>query len=354
MSESYSFRWGLPKEYQWTDIPNFILFNYAELGVTNVQMMLIVHLATFYHDTEESEGSHPSTQTIADRMGVAYATAFENLKALEANGWVIINRRPGYPSIYDFSPLTNACLELQQSKPITGGSQENLRGRVSGKSETGGSQENLRRKEESSKQELQNENPPPLDSLGPKTQPQPEPTPSTTNAPKATGQSIQEASSAQAISKHPWPPHFDSLPHGLKITAPLKRTLPHDWTDMHIFIYLHYLGKQATTPATKADLERTKGIYEAFTEQLKEAPLTPATIADFKKWYYEQEWVLREAGRKGKLSNPQEAIGLPYDKNKLSRQLDDFFLAHRLPAYTPREHTAPPKRGNVFSRGGGV
>lgn len=148
-NDTFSFRWGIPKEYDFTNIPNFILFNYPDLGITTSQMMLIIHLASFRYESEKTQGARPSIQTIAERMDLTYSHTHEIIKTLEGNGWLIITPIPGKPSIYDFAPLTQACLELQQSKGVSGKSETY----PSGKSERGGSQENLRRRIELDQEE---------------------------------------------------------------------------------------------------------------------------------------------------------------------------------------------------------
>lgn len=220
--------------------------------------------------------------------------------------------------------------------------------------------ETQRRTIEEQQFEEEQEYPPPSFSLGPKTQSQPEPTPSTTQATKATGQSNQEASSAQAISKSsdsptpsfmatepPLPPELEGFP----MRAPFKRSLPTSWTWGHVYIYRHWLKKTMDKAASKTDIVKTEGIYALLSNKTQEAPLTPATVAKFIVWWCSQDWVIKIAERDfmGKV----EFVNLPLATAALPH-VDKWLQTTRQPAYTPREYTAPPERSNPFSLGGGV
>lgn len=201
--------------------------------------------------------------------------------------------------------------------------------------------------------------PNPLLLFGLKTQPQPEPTPNAAQAPKATGQSNKEASSARAISKRtkqpleippalktPMPPELE----GYKAYSGFLQSIPLDWTWTHIYIYQAWYHPDWKKAAYQTRIDAVTEIYKAVSTKTQETPLTTLTMASYVDWYYEQDWVIREARKKG-MSTPRD-WNLPKPDNLASSLAD--WQPTRLPAYTPREHTAPPKRGNVFSRGGGV
>jgi DNA-binding MarR family transcriptional regulator len=115
MEERFSVRWGIPLlDEGFTVVPNVVLDNYARLGLTPQEAMLIIHIARYKFERPYSE-AYPSTALLAAQMGKSKRWVIELLHRLEAKGLIRIIRRDGLPSVYDLSPLAQRCLELSQS-----------------------------------------------------------------------------------------------------------------------------------------------------------------------------------------------------------------------------------------------
>jgi hypothetical protein len=117
MEERFSVRWGIPLlDEGFTVVPNVVLDNYARLGLTPQEAILIIHIARYKFERPYSE-AYPSTALLAAQMGKSKRWVIELLHRLEAKGLIRIIRRDGLPSVYDLSPLAQRCLELSQSPP---------------------------------------------------------------------------------------------------------------------------------------------------------------------------------------------------------------------------------------------
>jgi hypothetical protein len=113
--ESFNFTWGLPEleNLGFVQVFLFMLRAYAELGITRPEMLCIIHLASYHYNTPEG-ASRPSLETIAQEMGYSHKNRVSELvRSLEEKGLLIITRRPGQPSIYDFSPFSSQALDLR-------------------------------------------------------------------------------------------------------------------------------------------------------------------------------------------------------------------------------------------------
>ena len=115
MEDKFSVRWGTPYlEAGFTVIPNLILRNYARLGLTAQECMLVIHIASYKYENANSQ-AYPSVSTIAQEMGLSKRWVLTLLARIEQKGLLRIIRRDGQPSVYDISPLAQKCLELAQS-----------------------------------------------------------------------------------------------------------------------------------------------------------------------------------------------------------------------------------------------
>jgi len=112
MSETFSFRWGIPLlDGGHTDIPNFMLDNYAQAGVSRSEFLTIVHLARYQYESQGSE-CRPSVATVAEQMGYSTRGLQKVLAGLEARGLLARRLRPGRTTLYDFSGFSRAVLEV--------------------------------------------------------------------------------------------------------------------------------------------------------------------------------------------------------------------------------------------------
>lgn len=136
MDEKFSLRWGIPYDQGFTVIPNIILKNYARLGITTNEMMLVIHLASYKHEAQNSE-AYPSLRALAYETGKSIRQIQRILRSLESKGMLRIVHQNGSVSIYDFTPLAQKCHELAQEEPcqkchpltkMSGGDDKNVRG----------------------------------------------------------------------------------------------------------------------------------------------------------------------------------------------------------------------------------
>jgi DNA-binding MarR family transcriptional regulator len=101
-------------DWGYTHIYGFILRNYAKLGITIQEMMLIIHLSAYHYNSPQGIAK-PSQQTIAEMMGYSHRQRVVELtKSLEKKGLLIITRHPGGVSEYNFSQFAQKCLALEQ------------------------------------------------------------------------------------------------------------------------------------------------------------------------------------------------------------------------------------------------
>jgi len=123
----FSFRWGIP----WLDgdgfttIPNFMLATYAAIpwvkpdgkggtvagiGVSDAEMMFIIHLASYRFERPGAVARPALTTTLRMRMGYATNQGIINVqRSLEEKGLLRVERRPGLASVFDFGGFSRAC-----------------------------------------------------------------------------------------------------------------------------------------------------------------------------------------------------------------------------------------------------
>lgn len=120
-----SLRWGIPwLDGGYTVVMNLMLTHYQEVGITNTEMMFIVHLASFAFESENGECRPSVTQTIRERMGYRSNEGVLKVQhSLEEKGMIEVTRRPGQTSLYDLSPFAKAiekvALKAQQETEKT-------------------------------------------------------------------------------------------------------------------------------------------------------------------------------------------------------------------------------------------
>jgi len=112
VDERFSFRWGIPLlDEGYTTIPNFMFRYYAGAGVTRVEFLLILHLASYKYESPNGQAS-PGLETIAEEMGFqGSASVCYHLRNLEAKGMLTRRLRPGNTSIYDFEGFSRKVME---------------------------------------------------------------------------------------------------------------------------------------------------------------------------------------------------------------------------------------------------
>jgi len=118
LAPGFSFRWGIPvlDNLPFTVIYHFLLDHYAELGVDPLEMMFIIHLSQFRHETPSGQAT-PGLPTLARLMGYKDEQQVRRIKhRLEAKGLLRVTARPGLPDVYDVAPFAAAAFHLWQAE----------------------------------------------------------------------------------------------------------------------------------------------------------------------------------------------------------------------------------------------
>lgn len=129
---AYSFRWGIPLlDGDSTVLPNFMLQMYTQIewtdkdgnqgqGISNTEMMLIIHLASFRYECANGKAAPSLTVTLRERMGYATNQGIINVvESLEFKNLLDVHRERGKRSTYDFTGFSKACMRLLHEKSST-------------------------------------------------------------------------------------------------------------------------------------------------------------------------------------------------------------------------------------------
>ena len=114
----FSFRWGIPilDNLPFTVLYHFLLDHYAELGIDPLEMMFIVHLSQFRHESPEGHAA-PGLPTIARLMGYKDEQQARRIKQrLVDKGMLRVTARAGLPDIYDVAPFAAAAFQLWEAE----------------------------------------------------------------------------------------------------------------------------------------------------------------------------------------------------------------------------------------------
>lgn len=121
---TFSFRWGVDLfDNEHTQIPNWILAYYHQVpwvngnksgeGISNTEMMFIIHLASFKYESTKGKSTPSLTHTLKERMGYKTNQGIINVQeGLVSKGLLIVHKNPGRRSLYDFTPFSKKVLKL--------------------------------------------------------------------------------------------------------------------------------------------------------------------------------------------------------------------------------------------------
>lgn len=112
--DNYSFTYGIDVSGDgYVRIFQYMLDYYADLGITNTEMMAICHLASYHYESPYSKGARPSLATIARKMGYQDTTSVSRLlNGLAERGWITIRRSAGKPNQYDVAPMVRTAKRM--------------------------------------------------------------------------------------------------------------------------------------------------------------------------------------------------------------------------------------------------
>ena len=119
-------RWGRSiLSSGWTTIPNEVLNNQSKLGLTNSELVLIIHLISFLHNSDSK--IYPSINVLSSRMNQDRRTIQRTISSLEKKDILKKTVRSkglsdkGMTNLYDLSPLMLKLINLKipsLQKPI--------------------------------------------------------------------------------------------------------------------------------------------------------------------------------------------------------------------------------------------
>jgi predicted transcriptional regulator len=113
-------KWGKPlMNSGWTAFPSVILEKQHALGLTAMDVNIILYLSTHWWEAERKP--YPSKKTIAQALGVTPRTIQKRIAALEQLGFVEREYRPhkikgNDTNVYHFSGLIDAAQPFAQEK----------------------------------------------------------------------------------------------------------------------------------------------------------------------------------------------------------------------------------------------
>src|SRR4051812_4154409 len=117
-----------------TSVPNLVLNQYAELGISPAEMMFTIHVWQYWWTEKDP---YPSLRAIAGKMNVSMRQVHNYAASLKKKGYLIVTQRysPGQGQVtseYDFAPLLQAVVKLIQAstplKEISGGGVKEISG----------------------------------------------------------------------------------------------------------------------------------------------------------------------------------------------------------------------------------
>lgn len=101
----------------WTTVPNELLKNQSHLGISNSELVLLIHLISFMHSA--SAKIFPSIDSLAERMNQDRRTIQRTIQRLEDKELIRKRVRStgktdvGMSNVYDISPLMLKLINIQ-------------------------------------------------------------------------------------------------------------------------------------------------------------------------------------------------------------------------------------------------
>jgi len=122
IDKSVAAKWSAPlAKAGWTSFPNIIFERQAALGLTPLDINILLHLAGYWW--KPGENAHPSKATIAKAIGVSPRTVQKRIAAMETAGFIKrIYRKTGVgdndTNEYDLSGLIEAAKPFAEEKIV--------------------------------------------------------------------------------------------------------------------------------------------------------------------------------------------------------------------------------------------
>lgn len=120
VDKSVAAKWSVPlAKAGWTSFPNIIFERQAALGLTPLDINILLHLAGYWW--KPGDNAHPSKATIAKAIGILPRTVQKRIAAMEGAGFIQrIYRRTGVgdndTNEYDLRGLIKAAKPFAEEK----------------------------------------------------------------------------------------------------------------------------------------------------------------------------------------------------------------------------------------------
>ena len=95
--------------FSWTPISDFFLDNYRQLGISNLEAILIIHLMRHKWTVEMP---FPGFKRLANRMGMTPTGVRAHARNLQKKGLLRRVKRPGKANVFDLEPLFQKLEQL--------------------------------------------------------------------------------------------------------------------------------------------------------------------------------------------------------------------------------------------------
>jgi len=111
-------RWAPHRVKSFTPVSDFFLEHYADLEISSMEAMVVVHLMSFKW---RSEAPYPAIKTIAKRMGLSDTQVRTHLRNLERKGYLVRAKRVGETNKFHldrlFQLLEERRVEVEAENP---------------------------------------------------------------------------------------------------------------------------------------------------------------------------------------------------------------------------------------------
>jgi hypothetical protein len=96
-------------------LPGYIARHARKLCKTATETLFLYNLTSFHWDVKGSS-AFPAMETVAKMTGIKRRQAINICESLEARGLIKLQKRFGRTHVYDFTPLVEKCLALEQQE----------------------------------------------------------------------------------------------------------------------------------------------------------------------------------------------------------------------------------------------
>lgn len=112
----FSKKWSAEiEQYGFTQVPNLLLSCQGHLGLTDGEILTLIHLLTFWFSHKSKV--YPTITTLTKFSHKGYSTVQKRLRTLEEKGFVKRRRKLGTSNTYDLVPCITKLYKHQRDCP---------------------------------------------------------------------------------------------------------------------------------------------------------------------------------------------------------------------------------------------